>query len=730
MSKVNCKECLKGNCKKCLSEECLCRESHKSLCLNCQKKEAVGGIVYGDFCSNECKIHWILNNPKAVEDTYTNGHKVEVITEYLKLHKDYREIIPSLRVNPRMTFNFNVLDNDTLSHWFIQDAENFPDLIKSAILRVFQEFGGSEKIGVIAAREMSVVITESLGIKLNEWSSQHEGIPLQVECQIISAGVQETYTKHAECYCAGCGDKRDVKSLGILPHCGNKDCDRKRDRMIVDWSTVKTGDVKVFVIQEPIEQAKHGTPASFPLTVKDEYVKTTFIGQRKRIIGVFRSQVQKGKDTNSIMINAISLTDLDDAKDLEPDKETLRFFQELRKKKNFLDVLIDSISPELKHERLAKLCVLLACVGGTHAGRLRGDIHGILVGPPSTGKSTLLQFIPLMTQKSGFANGSTMSGSGVTASMDILPNRQKIVRAGIIPLCTGGIVAIDELNQLGDEELAKMFEAMETGKIHYNKGGFDQMFDARTTIMGGANPKGYEYNWEMSMMDNLSFMPPPMISRFDLVTNMLSEKTEDEEDEIEDHILLIRKIGVDEYVKQNNLLTPTQLLLFINHVKTFSPKMDPEAEKILKIFSKSMRKIKITQVGMKKVDKRFFESMIRLSMAIAKIYMSKMVHEDHADMAIQIYKQNLESFRIDTSEGVSVHKQEQFVTGKKSAFETALHRLQAQSKDGRFTETAAIEFIVEKYPNYFGHEDNVQKMFDEYYNKGKLGKRGGRYRLE
>lgn len=728
MTKINCAKCLEGNCKDCIDESCLCRESHKKKCVQCGKNSVQ---ILGDsrFCSSDCAINWTLKSPEATKEEYNDSSKVQALVVYLKHHKVYRDIIPAFQSSPGMTFNFDVLPSPILTHWFNESPEDFPMLVKSALVKSFLDYGYSAKTAEVITERSKVVITEAHQIKVNEWSAKHEGIPLQVECQIISAGLPETYTKYAEAYCTECKTRKQIISIGSPPKCGVKTCGMKFEDMTVDWTTVKTGDVQMFQIQEPIDQAKHGTPASFPCLVKDDYVKNTFVGQRKKLIGVFRSQVQKGKMTNSILINAISLMDLDDVKDTPPNPEEIRYFETLLKKENFLETITESIAPELKHERLAKLCVLLSILGGNHAGRLRGDIHTMLTGSPSSGKSTLLEFVPMIVQKSGFANGSTMSGTGVTVAMDTLPNRQKMPRAGIIPLCTGGVVAIDEMNQLSEEDIAKMFEAMESGKIHYNKGGFDLTLDARTTIISGANPKGYEYDWNASMMDNLSFMPMPMISRFDLITHMTSEKTELEEDEIQDHILEIRRIGVEEYVKRNNLLTPHQLTLFLNYAKTFHPISDKSTDKVLKDFTKAMRKIQIKDRGMKRVDKRFFEAMIRLATAVAKVHLSKTVTESHAILAIEIFKQTLQSFRIDTSDGISIPKQETLVTSKKAAFERGLQRISAESEDRRFEEADAIKRICEFYPQYFTPE-TAQKLFDEYYNKGKLGKQAGRYRLQ
>ena len=153
-------------------------------------------------------------------------------------------------------------------------------------------------------------------------------------------------------------------------------------------------------------------------------------------------------------------------------------------------------------------------------------------------------------------------------TMDTLPDRTKMPRGGVIPNCSGGCAAIDEMNQLDEEDQGKVFEAMQSGKIHYNKGGHDVILNAETAIQGGANPRGYYYDKRKSIVDNID-MPGPLISRFDLKINLVDTESSIEERQILDHMSLIRDHGLDSYITKNNLLRPRELMLLFNLASNF-----------------------------------------------------------------------------------------------------------------------------------------------------------------
>lgn len=654
---------------------------------------------------------------------YTESAKADKIKQFLLENKEYIKILNAFGTKPVGTFQFNPTVSDLFTDWFLDDVEMFTRCIQRACKEIIDAWHGERRAKAFLRNVKIELIDSSHHIKLNEWDSNYEGIPVASECQVIGANKEETYTKHATAYCPECHQADEITNLSEIPLCTTKDCARYRMKKQIRQDTVVTGNFRIVMIQEPLEEAKHGSPRILECELRDDLVSSTFIGQRKKIVGIFHSHPQHHRATNRIVIQAISMQDLGDVEVMQPTDEQIKFFQELKDKENFIDVITESVAPEIKHEKLAKLCVLLSIIGGNKVGRLRGNIHCFLVGDPSTGKSSLLEYIPLIVQKTGFAVGGTMSGSGVTVTMDTLPNRQKMPRAGIVPLCSGSCVAIDELNQLDEEDIGKLYQAMEQGKINYNKGGFDLQLEANTTILAGANPRDYIYDYDRPIMHNIN-LPPPMVSRFDFKVNLLAQKSDIQEQEILDHIIKVRNNGIEKYIEENRLLTPKQLTLYINYVKTFKPIMTDEASKLLKEFQLTMQKTIGKTKGGFIIDKRFFESMYRIGTAYAKANMSETVTKEHAMTVIDIFKKTLATFNI-----VTEGKQEQEtirdnITSKDVAFINVLKNLESW-----FTMEEAVSIMIKKASHYFPTTTEAEKDFEKFHQKGMISKRGEKYRI-
>ena len=324
-----------------------------------------------------------------------------------------------------------------------------------------------------------------------------------------------------------------------------------------------------------------------------------------------------------------------------------------------------------------------------------------------------------------------MTGSTATITMDQLPNKQRFPKAGIIPLCDGGLAAIDELNVLYErtpEDVTRIYQGMVSQYIDYNKGGFNQRLKARTTIIAGANPKLGFYDSNKGPVDNIN-LPAPLISRFDLKINMeRKKKSAEEKKAIRKHMLLVREIGLEQYCKEHKLLNEKQLMRFVNYAQSFKPKMTPEAEDKLENFCAEMEEID-QPLGSIPLDNRFFESMLIISKAIARFYLSDKITVQHIEIVLNLYKKCMESFGMNTSKGVGQFSDSKLITGKIAAFEWGLKKLQNESDDRRFTETEALTHISTMYPEYFSSEDYVQKMFDQYYEKGIITKQSGRYQI-
>lgn len=662
---------------------------------------------------------------KVKENQYTDSAKSDYIRQFFEKNKEDRDILFHYKGKPYGTFLFNPMKDDLMFEWFLEDYDSFLVAITRACIELITGWGGGH-LRETLIKNFQVKVTDSNEIKMHDWDAKYEGVPVSVNVQVIGAFNEETYTKEAAWICEDY-HVTETKDLGWKPFkCSNPKCD-KRDLRIAP-GTLKTGPIRTIMIQEPLEEAKHSSPKILPCIIRDDDVKNTFIGQRKKVIGIFRSEPQKGKSTNRIVIHAVAVHSLGDVEEVQPTDEQIERFTRMSKQGDYLEKIVDSYAPEVKYggTELAKLCIIFSILGGNKVGRLRGFIHALLVGDPSTAKSKMLEFILLVSQKSGFAVGGTATGAGITVSMDTLPNRMKMPRAGLIPNCTGGDVAIDEMNQLDDEELGKIYESMESGMIHYNKGGFDVKLVAETALKGGANPRGYYYDKNKSIMENVH-MPGPLVSRFDLKVLLQDTDNSDEERKILEHISKIRDIGVVEYVDQKALLHPHELLVLFNLAKSFTPKMSADAESLITDYHMKMKEIKQPE-GSFRIDKRFFESIGRLATAYAKLHFSKVVTKEMAMTVIEIHKQTLRTFNMKT-EGKKL--QESFEWKEKSkdeAFEFIFNQLQEIHKITFLDEVMVIQAMLKHYPKHWPTPRAAEKFFDS--KKHEMTKSQGKYNLD
>ena len=662
--------------------------------------------------------------------TYTVSAKQDFIREFFNGSKEYRKKIQLLKANGGGTFLFNPLENETFTDFFNEDPEEFAFVVKTAIYLYIQgETPGNHATYI--KNNTIIKFTDATQIKLRNLNSSFEGVPVIFDSQILGTGEMQTYTKTAKAICPSCGHDEKTTNLSKKIHCSNKETCSPMNVLEIQKSSIVTGDIMSIMIQEPMEESNLSNPITRHCIVKDQDVYDVDPGQRKRIIGVFRSVPILNKSLNRVEINCITLEDLANIPEPGPTQDEKLFFNKLLKHENYQELVSESLAPEIIHEITAKFIVILCAIGGFNKAKLKTLCHALLVGDPGSGKTQLLEASLKLLKKTGFLNGASMTGSTATITMDQLPNKQKFPRAGLIPLCDEGLAAIDELNVLYErtpEDVTRIYQGMVSQYIDYNKGGFNRRLKSRTTIIAGANPKHGFYDSSRGPVENIN-LPPPLISRFDFKYNMeRKKKSAAEKKAIRKHMTLVREVGLEEYSKEHDLLDSKQLARFVNYAKTFEPKMTTEADEMLENFCAEMEEVD-QPLGAIPLDNRFFESMLIISTAVARFYLSNKITVQHIEIVLNVYKKCMQSLGMNTSKGVGQFSDTSLITGKKAAFEWGLKMLQNDHKDRRFTETEAIAQISTMYKEYFPTEDSVQKMFDEYYTRGDIDKRTGRYQI-
>lgn len=133
-------------------------------------------------------------------------------------------------------------------------------------------------------------------------------------------------------------------------------------------SRTKTEYIQTVLIQEPLEQAVNNSPVIFTAKIYGSHIGKVFVGQKKRVTGIFKSIVTKD-DENDIVIQLISMEDLDLCDTILPsDTELQDYRKELSSDETkFIKKLVDSFAPEIYADDLykdIKLSILLQLVGG------------------------------------------------------------------------------------------------------------------------------------------------------------------------------------------------------------------------------------------------------------------------------------------------------------------------------------------------------------------------------
>jgi DNA replication licensing factor MCM5 len=148
---------------------------------------------------------------------------------------------------------------------------------------------------------------------------------------------------------------------------------------------------------------------------------------------------------------------------------------------------------------------------------LRGDIHVLLLGDPSTGKSQFLKFAERVAPISVYTSGKGSSAAGLTASIIKDPSSGEFqLEGGAMVLSDGGIVCIDEFDKMRIQDRVAIHEAMEQQTISIAKAGITATLNSRTSVLAAANPVSGRLEDFKATQDQIDFQTT-ILSRFDCI---------------------------------------------------------------------------------------------------------------------------------------------------------------------------------------------------------------------
>jgi replicative DNA helicase Mcm len=230
------------------------------------------------------------------------------------------------------------------------------------------------------------------------------------------------------------------------------------------------------------------------------------------------------------------------------------------------------------------------------------------------------------------------------------------LEAGALVLADKGMAMIDEMDKMEETDQSAMHQAMEQQEISISKAGISATLKSRCAVIGAANPKTGRFDDFTPIVQQIN-MPPPLLSRFDLIFGIRDKPNKDTDERIARHIVGTHRAGEMHMVRRQNphsqftedqeriLMARVQPVIperilrkYVAYAKrNYFPVLTEEAADKLRLFYQELR----NQQGAIAITPRQIEALIRLAEASARLHLSTEAGVQDAERAINIFKRYL-----------------------------------------------------------------------------------------
>lgn len=553
----------------------------------------------------------------------------------------------------KITFDLTKLESSSsplgLTDKIYDKPSEYVDLFREISLDFVNKYLAFEKVDLIdfyfKANKNRVINPSNLHVSYGNKLVRVHGL-------IVACGILEPLCISSIFTCLTCANEMEVKhglQRNNIKKCDNPSCG---STSIIEESAVFT-DLKAITIQDALhkdsDSSENVIPTPIGVMLKDGLAFTKIKnGDIINVSGVLKPfQISPKSSHYKYLLIGTDIEIEGQASLVILTKEDIMHILEVSIKDNVLDLLADSLAPSIYNSGNIldiKRGLILQAIGGVDlilpdGKRNRGNIHIFLCGDPSTSKSTLLRQMQNVIPNTIYTQGKGNTSVGLIATVlkDEVSGRW-MVQAGAAILADGGLLILDEMDNANKEDLNALNESAESSIISINKAGIHQKFKTVYSLLAAANPKMGRFDPMKSIIEQLTTIPPPLLSRFDLRFMIYDIPNIEQDTMLAEHI--IKGYVASESLKP--IYDKDFLMKYILYARmNCKPRVTREAMDIIKKTYVSIRNIK-SDDGRVPLTPRQLEGMIRLSVATAKVRLSNIVEEKDVKKAFEIFKSTVD----------------------------------------------------------------------------------------
>lgn len=589
----------------------------------------------------------------------------EILNEHYLLHiKDIESRYPD---NRSLYIRFSDVDegDPDFATGLLRDPDRYISLSETALRRLLPGYWGqydSVNVRIIG-------LPRDAYVNIRDIRAKHLNTLIAVEGMIRKATEVRPKMLAGLFICERCHSKQMVRQDFMFFKeplmCVNApgSCNKSATRFTLDEKQSIYVDTQKIELQESPEGLRGGAqPEKIVCYLEDDLAGRVTPGNRVILIGTVRSMQRTKNDRTTVFEKHFEVLSVEfeefEYEDMEISPEDEREIRALAEGGDGLSKIVNSVAPSIFGLETEKEAITLQLFGGTHkemddGSTMRGDIHILLVGDPGVAKSQLLRYMSGLAPRGIFASGKSATGAGLTAAAvkDDFGDGRWTLEAGAMVLADQGLACIDELDKMSPQDRSALHEAMESQKISIAKAGITATLQCRCSMLAAANPKHGRFEPKASITSQID-LPPPLLSRFDMIFVLSDLPNKELDTDIAHHILSSHKRGearkkrkehsddsrIDEVLSETAHIAPKISADFIRKYIAYSKRVTPMlTDDALKLIEANYIAIRAqSREGTIPITARQLEAYVRLAEASARARLSEDATVEDAERAIRI----------------------------------------------------------------------------------------------